>query len=161
MGTLTERIATALLFLLILVALSIVVAPRFGWRLDTVYSGSMEPAIMTGDLVVTRPVATGDISVGDIITFATSKGLTCHRVASAESDPTRFVTRGDSNDCPDPMEVTPENVRGKVVTHIPMAGYFSQFVKTPFGLIVTIVLPGLLIIGAELKSMFGRGEKDQ
>lgn len=150
------RAVTVVLFLLILAALFLVAAPHFGWRIDRVYSGSMEPAIRTGDLIVTEPVSAAQIRVGDVITFASSKGFISHRVVSVESiegNPVRVLTRGDANDGPDISPVAPENLVGKVVFDIPMAGYFSQFVRTPLGLILTIIAPGLLIIATELKAM--------
>lgn len=154
---------TVLFFLLILAALFIVVAPHFGWRVDRVYSGSMEPAIRTGDLIVTEPVSLAQIQVGDVITFASPKGYISHRVVSVESiegDPVQFLTRGDSNDGPDISPVAPENVVGKVICDIPMAGYISQFIRTPLGLILTILVPGLLIVGMELNAMYFGGNKE-
>jgi signal peptidase len=57
----------------VIVLMSIVVlmflAPRFGWRVDTVLSGSMEPSLRSGGIVVTRPVTLSDIRSGDVITF--------------------------------------------------------------------------------------------
>ena len=58
-------------------------APHFKWRVDAVASGSMEPQIKTGSLVVTRPVEPDEIAVGDIITFKSASGGTMitHRQA--------------------------------------------------------------------------------
>ena len=36
-------------------------APHFGWRADTVLSGSMEPALPVGSIEVTQPAHTDDI----------------------------------------------------------------------------------------------------
>jgi len=82
MGKLLESIGTFLLVLLLVIALFTFMAPNFGWSLDAVRSGSMEPEISTGDLVVTKPVSTDEIKVGDIITFSSpsNKRITTHRV---------------------------------------------------------------------------------
>lgn len=43
-------------------------APHLGWSVDTVFSGSMEPKLKVGSVVITRPAEPQDIRVGDIWT---------------------------------------------------------------------------------------------
>jgi signal peptidase len=59
----------AVIILFMAAAVFTFLAPHFGWRVDTVFSGSMEPELKVGGVVVTRPVEAEDIKVGDIITF--------------------------------------------------------------------------------------------
>ena len=47
---------TGLVILLLLTATLTFFAPRFGWQIDTVLSGSMEPALSTGSILVSRQV---------------------------------------------------------------------------------------------------------
>ncbi|MCD4821904.1 MAG: signal peptidase I [Methanococcoides sp.] len=157
MGKLLESIGTFLLVLLLVIALFTFMAPNFGWSLDAVRSGSMEPEISTGDLVVTKPVSTDEIKVGDIITFSSpsNKRITTHRVMAVEkTSPLQFQTKGDANEDADPYMVPAKNVVGKVCLKIPYFGYVSQFIKTPIGFVLTFCIPGIMIILLEVRKLW-------
>ncbi|HKT57527.1 MAG TPA: signal peptidase I [Microbacterium sp.] len=67
-----------------------------------VISGSMEPHIMTGDLLVDRPVSTGTLRPGDVVSLPSTltHDLVTHRIqtVSAEGDGTYTITlKGDNN----------------------------------------------------------------
>jgi signal peptidase I len=157
----TGNIVTGLFIFLFLVAAIIILAPYVGWHLDSVLSGSMEPAIHTGDLAILGPVATNDIQVGDIIAYYKGNVEICHRVTAVEGgDQVAFITKGDANRSPDGTPVTPEKVNGKLVFSIPLAGHFIYFMKTPLGLFLTILLPLLFLIGSELKAVLFSKEEE-
>lgn len=150
----------ALIILLMATAAFTFLAPRFGWSVDTVYSGSMEPQLKVGGVVVTRPLAAGEIGVGDIITFHSplNDELTSHRViavgdgvvAAEDGSPVQFQTKGDANDHADPFVVPAQNLVGEVCFHMPYLGYAAQFIRSPLGLMLTLCLPGLAIIVMEI-----------
>ena len=153
---------TAVIILLFVCAALTFIAPHFGWRVDAVMSGSMEPAIPIGSIVINRPATYQEIHVGDIITFIipSREGFITHRVIAIEdnNEPV-FQTKGDANRVEDPFTVPAENMVGMVVAHIPFLGYVFYFMKTPLGFILTFVLPGLLIIGLELRDIWkGSGD---
>jgi signal peptidase len=159
--TLAANTVTALLVVLALIAITITLAPFVGWRVDTVLSGSMEPAIATGDMVIIGPVSADNVHVGDVIAFSDGSNNICHRVLSIEAGPpVRFVTKGDANGTLDPHPVTADNVKGKIVLSIPKAGYITHFIKTPLGLFMTILLPLLILIGWELKDLIWDDKKE-
>jgi len=152
-----QGLGTALLVLLLVAAVFTFLAPRFGWRVDAVFSGSMEPELKVGGVVVTRPVEPEEIKVGDILTFYSPLGeqLTSHRVIAVEQgSPLHFSTKGDANEDADSFTLPPENVVGKVCFHLPLFGYVTQFVKTPLGFLLTLCLPGLIIIVMELRNIW-------
>lgn len=152
-----ENFGTALLVVLLLAAVLTFLAPRFGWNVDAVFSGSMEPELRVGGVVITRPVDVEDIKAGDIITFYSplSEQLTSHRVIAVEHGSSfRFRTKGDANEDADSFTVPAENVVGKVCFHIPYLGYATQFVKTPLGFMLTLCIPGLVIIVMEMRNIW-------
>lgn len=53
-----------------------------------VISGSMEPHIMTGDLLVDRPVSTGTLRPGDVVSLpnALTHDLVTHRIQTVSAD---------------------------------------------------------------------------
>ena len=152
-----ENFGFAVIILLMTAAVLTFFAPHFGWRVDTVFSGSMEPQLKVGGVVVTRPVEAEDIKVGDTITFYSplSEQLTSHRViAVEEGSSVHFRTNGDANEDADPFIVPAQNVVGKVCFHLPYFGYVTQFVKTPLGFLLTLCLPGLIIIVMEMRNIW-------
>jgi signal peptidase len=147
----------SLVILLIAAAVFTYMAPYFGWRVDAVMSGSMEPELKVGGLVITRPVESKDIKVGNIITFycPLNKEMTSHRVLSIENGTlSYFRTIGDANKKPDAFIVPVQNVVGKVCFHIPYLGYVTQFIKTRLGILLILGIPGLIIIAIEIKNIW-------
>jgi hypothetical protein len=50
--------------------------------------------------------------------------------------------------------IVSQNVVGKVRFHIPLVGYVANFVKTPLGFILLLCVPGFIIIGMELRTIW-------
>jgi signal peptidase len=149
-------VGIALLF--IIFAVFIYVAPHIGWSVNAVISGSMEPALETGSLIVTRPAEPEDIRVGDIILYRPVFGngnMITHRVVGIEvNSPIKFVTQGDANLTPDSYKIPGENLVGKVFLHIPLIGSFTEFVKTLKGFISLIVVPSIIILSIYIFSVW-------
>ncbi len=154
---LARMLGAGMLILLMGIVVLMFLAPRFGWRVDAVLSGSMEPYLRSGGIAVTRPVFPSDIRSGDIITFYSplTGELTSHRVIEAISGGREVVrTKGDANEDPDPYRVPAGNIVGRVCFRVPYIGYAAMFVKTPLGLVVTLVVPGLTVIINEMVSIW-------
>jgi len=95
-----DNFGTALLVVLILGAVFTFLLPHFGWRVDALVSGSMEPQLKVGGVVITRPVDVQAIKVGDIVTFQSSRreAPTSHRVVAIEQgSEISLLTKGDAN----------------------------------------------------------------
>jgi len=109
--------------------------PRYlVWQMGTPYpmaaitSGSMWPALHTGDFILIKAVRPQDIRVGDIVVWKNEKGFTIHRVSQLNQE--TLVTKGDANFTED-APVRYEDVVGRMVTigswpvRIPYVGYIS------------------------------------
>ena len=119
-----------------------------------VLSGSMSPSINAGDLILVSKVEAEDIKEGDIITFKNGKNYVTHRVMNVirgEDGKLRFKTKGDANEEWDHEVVKAEDLVGKVIFVIPKLGYLINFIRTPLGYILFILLPGTLIIIEETR----------
>jgi signal peptidase len=149
---LTLWIALGLLFGTLLAA----VAPQLaGYRSFTVRSGSMTPAIETGDVVVTKSIAPSAARVGDVVTFVDPEGtgkLFSHRVQSvrAVGDEVAFVTRGDANTSTERWRVPATGSIGQVAYRIPKIGYALSSVDSPPARLALIAIPALLLLWAAL-----------
>lgn len=132
-----------------------------------VMSGSMEPTIGTGDVVVVNDVPASAVEQGDVITYGGSvtEPPTTHRVIAVEGSGAErvFRTKGDNNEDPDPSPVPAAELRGKVMElpvsvpgadHslfvIPLIGRVILFAQTTVGFVVLILAPFVLLTGSEL-----------
>jgi len=122
----------------------------------TVVSGSMEPSIKTGSVVLVKPVS--DYKIGDVITFeqiSRTKAPITHRIYDIKitgSQPV-YITKGDANNAPDEKERKKSEIIGKVIFDIPYLGYAVNFAKKPIGFALIIIIPALVIIGDEIKKI--------
>lgn len=121
-----------------------------------VASGSMEPALSTGDLAVVHREAS--YQAGDVVAFWDGGSLTTHRIVA--EGPEGFVTKGDSNNVQDPRPVAPDQVAGRVVLAVPLVGEAVLFLRTPAGLGLLVAL-GLaaLVLPDGLRRVRRRGEE--
>jgi len=108
----------------------------FPFQPALVGSGSMEPKMYPGDVVIIAKVQADNIETGDVIQFRVPEGVTImHRVIEIQETAGGskvFITKGDNNDQPDPEPVLPDNVVGKAVMTIPKVGWASVAVKQFF-----------------------------
>ena len=152
---------------IVIVALLLIVSvfPITGnYKLMIVQSGSMEPAIKMGSVVIVKPLSTssgqaGDYKIGDVITFGPStktKAPTSHRIFDIKvvnGEPV-YITKGDANNAPDSTEIQKKDIIGKVLFSIPYIGYAVIFAKKPLGFGLIIIVPAVLIIFDEVKNIF-------
>ncbi len=158
MRKLASVIKITALITLGVVCLTIIAAslPVGGWRALSVQTGSMEPAISPGDLVMVHRVAPESLGVGDIITYASREGnqTVTHRIVGVINDggPVRYFTKGDANPAPD-MPVYSNYVIGKVERTVPYVGRAFDYARHPIGLLLAIYIPALIIVAGELKRL--------
>jgi signal peptidase len=118
-----------------------------------VSSGSMEPAVRTGSVVIVAPQSA--YKVTDIITYYAGqdkKSTTTHRIVAADNG--SFRVAGDANEEPDPNLVPKEKIIGTVRFSVPFVGYLAASAKTPKGFILFVIVPATIIIYEELKALF-------
>jgi signal peptidase len=129
-----------------------------------VLSGSMEPTLSTGDLLI---IAKQDsYQVDDVVVFQANRMAVVHRIVELYEKPVQgedgeeiqqmAITQGDANNTPDdPIQVS--QIKGTVVFRLPIVGYLINMIKTPIG---TILILGLAIFLLE-RSFHKEREKDQ
>lgn len=119
----------------------------FGYKLYYAASGSMTPTIPVGSLIIVKETDINGIQNSDIITFKGSGNtVVTHRVVEISNEKRSFTTRGDANNTNDPLPVISGNLIGKVVVHAAYIGYLLEFLKTKYGLVVSIAVITFMII---------------
>lgn len=102
------------------------IAMPFGFGASFVLSGSMEPEILTDDLVfVKKP---GELHVGDVVLYNTGKSNVLHRITKIDGDV--LTTKGDANNTED-QPFSKSAVLGVYVGKIPSGGKIIRFVTNP------------------------------
>ena len=157
MKKIVKEVISVIIVVALLVPAIIYVAPFLvgGSFSSIVLGGSMEPTIHVGSIVIVRSVKPEDVKVGDIIAFKTGESKTIHRVIDkvVEGGSFYFRTKGDANEDPDPWIVKPEDVLGELQLTIPYYGYLIWFAQTPFGIVLFILVPAIILIANEVRNI--------
>ena len=127
----------------------------FGLRCYIVLSDSMSATDFdAGDLVLVKEVDPTTLQPGDIIAYQSQNtenyGATVtHKIRAKTTDRSGnpgFITYGTTTGVDDETVVTYPFILGKYQMALPGVGTFFQFLKTPQGYIVCILIPFLLLI---------------
>lgn len=139
---------------------AIFIVPRLlGGTSLTVLTGSMEPSLEPGDVVVVRGIDPSevctDVQIGDIVSYLPlpdDPALITHRVVGMtigtfdDGSDCRLITQGDNNSAPD-EPVSPEQVRGVFLYGVPQLGWLRQWVADNE---VSLVIGAVAVVGALL-----------
>ena len=120
----------------------------FGYKPFIVLSGSMEPSIMTGDMVFVKETDPDSLKVGDVIAYKSGSAVVTHRIVEVKSEngETRYVTQGDANNAADQGMVKPADVEGIYQRRVAGAGNLAMFMQTTTGMILFVVCPLVLFV---------------
>ena len=140
----------------------------FGVSMMIVLSDSMKATDFdAGDVVIIQEVDPNTLEEGDIICFTTTKEgkevTVTHKIRrktylTEQIDGETiyipaFVTYGTTTDEDDENPVTFEYIQGKYVGKIPYAGHVFNFLKTPTGYVLVVLIPFMLLIGCTIYNL--------
>lgn len=144
----------------------------FGYTIFRVNTGSMEPELMVGDIILDKEIEdVNTLKKGDIVTFhgtgQTSGMLVTHKIIKApyqdENGKIMLQTKGVANDIADD-EISAERLVGVMICKIPFLDILYNVFLSPFGL---LILMGLLLfvfideIICIVQIVMGKGEKKE
>ncbi len=127
------------------------------YEFKVVKSGSMEPAIKVGSLVLIKPATS--YREGEVVTYGRdtkSEIPTTHRIIAsrAEGGQVFYTVKGDANGEPDPREIQVKEIVGKVLLTVPWLGYLLDFARQPLGFVLLIAVPALGVIVDEARKIW-------
>lgn len=157
--TLSDIIIDTFLFLIIMTAIIITtfcviiitkenlypdkVPDVMGYKPFIVLTGSMEPTIKAGDLVIVKEASLEELNKGDIIAFRHTEEdvVLIHRIAEKETKEGKITlkTKGDNNQSEDRMMVNSENIEGIYLVRFEKLGAVAMFIRSPEGLAISIL----------------------
>ena len=135
----------------------------FGYSPMSVLSGSMSPMLEPGDMIIIKKPPIEEIEIGEVITYRVGADtFVTHRVVDiiTTDNQIKFQTQGDANNTIDQTLIEPENMVGSFVLRIPNGGYIASFIRSPLGIILSILLPIALLIGSELYTIVSKEKKE-
>lgn len=120
----------------------------FGYRIYRIESGSMEPDLSVGDIIVSKSIKDiNEVNIGDIVTFQGNADYdyqkVTHRVLVAPYDDGKgnmiLVTKGDANEVDD-GEIKAEALESKCISKVSFLKDLYAFFFSRWGLIVFVLL---------------------
>jgi len=161
-------LGTGLLVLGLLVFLLIALGPHvLGYRTATMLTGSMDPGIKPGDVVVAFQKPTAEVAVGDVISYhipVEDHRVETHRVVEVihqEDGGIAVRTKGDNNSEADPWTATlQDDTVWEVRAVIPDLGSAIRTLRSPtvqHG-VLWVAFAALLLLGLSL--IWGRGPSE-
>lgn len=99
---------------------------------SVIATGSMEPMIKPGDVILVRKFDGNNVNLGDVIQFKRDNILISHRIIQVVEDKNgkSYRTKGDNNSVPDGDIVKLEQVKGKVIKVVPKVGWLTLLIKS-------------------------------
>lgn len=142
------KILNTIIVTILIILSAIMVGPKLlGGNTLAVLSGSMEPKIPVGSLVIIKKVEPKTLEAGDIITYKISADtLVTHRVVENNPKTNEIITKGDANKTNDSSPINYSNVVGKMLFHVPLLGYLSIYMQTTLGVAIICVIVIILIL---------------
>ena len=111
-----------------------------------VISGSMEPLLPVGSVVILEQVSADQLVVGDVIAFRRPDRpdvVVTHRIVGIDASTAGrgFTTKGDANGVEDPWIVPAQGSGLRAIAAIPLLGYILTALASAPGRVALIVVP--------------------
>lgn len=124
--------------------------PKFlGYSYMVVLTPSMTGYANVGDVVVIRE--TDDLEVHDVVTYIDSRGdVVTHRITSINNETGIIKVKGDTNLHDDPIDLTIDDIEGKVVLVIPKIGLIFTWLIEEGGWVYLFAIVAVIGVGIYL-----------
>lgn len=166
------RTISIIIEILILFIVTIILVQRFtnndkaflGLRIFNVATGSMEPSLNVGDIILSKEIDSNKIKVGDVIVYKGNKmdlngKIITHKVIeieTAENGELLFHTKGIANVVEDPI-VKESQIYGTVICSSPILSSLFKVIGNRYVLYFCVILP--IIIWAFVSFVKSNAEK--
>lgn len=98
---------------------------------SVIATGSMEPMIKPGDVIIVDKKHNKDLKLGDVIQFKKDNIYISHRIIDIieEKKQIKYRTKGDNNSVWDSDLVTIEEIKGRIIYVVPKIGWPTLLIK--------------------------------
>lgn len=167
--TIANIISTVVLIFSVLICVLVIismksstgVASLFGYAVMSVQSDSMEPTFYQHDLIIVKMRKNAQrYEKGDVVSFHAynkdgTRFINTHRIVQAYVGDSRdrYVTKGDNASQEDAKTLYSNNVIGQYTgKRVPKVGSVVDFINSPTGVLLCVVIPSAIIIIAQVIS---------
>ena len=168
-STVANIVSTIVLVFAILICVLVIISMKsssgvahlFGYSVLSVQSDSMDPVFEEGDLIVIRCTKPTDrFEKGDIVSFFAydntgMRFVNTHRIVKVVHGETRdrYTTKGDNAVAEDSKRLYSSNIVGQYIgKRISGLGKIIDFINSPTGVLLCVVIPSAIIIIAQAVS---------
>ena len=136
-----------------------------GFRVFTIITGSMEPELQVGDVILVQEKTFEDLKLKDVITYE-SKGhgtdgmIITHRIIDIDNATKKIITKGDANDIEDPA-IDSSQVFGKVTYKFTLISLLTKLVRNKYGFYFLIFVPLVLVIFLEIADFVTQPKEEE
>lgn len=128
--------------------------PSFlGIKTYTIVSGSMQPELNIGDMVVVKEITDDELNIGDIISYRNGQSVVTHRIHKIyyKDGQKQYITKGDYNNVEDSTILTIDSIEGKVVNKLSGIGNITLFLQSKYSIIVITIILFIYILSRKNK----------
>lgn len=110
----------------------------YGYTTLIVSSGSMEPELMVGDVIIIKEC--DSYNKGDIITFnVNNEYLVTHRIIEEKEN--HYITKGDNNNSADDNIVLEEQIEGKLIHNSKILRFiYNNWILVILAIVVLLII---------------------
>ena len=137
----------------------------FGYQTYFIKTGSMQPELSPGDVIISKKYDGGELNAGDngdVVTFYEKNDKTqmsiTHRVIEINGD--EIITKGDANNKADDP-ITKDNIEAVMVYKTVLISKIYRVISTAWGFWLLIFTPIALLIVSEIVSLVGELKKEK
>ena len=135
-----------------------------GYRVYTIATGSMEPVLEVGDVIVIKEADYEELKVKDIITYesraaGTEGMIITHRIIDMDDETKQLETKGDANEAVDPV-IKDDQVLGKFVYKFTLISMLTKLVRNKIGFYFLIFVPLVVVIFLEIADIVTSKDDD-
>lgn len=125
-----------------------------GYRVFTIATGSMEPELVVGDVILVEETSFENLKLKDVITYeskaaGTEGMIITHRIIDMDKETKQLETKGDANEAVDPV-IKDDQVLGKVVYKFTLISILTKLVRNKIGFYFLIFVPLVVVIFLEI-----------
>ena len=111
----------------------------FGYKPLHIVSGSMEPTIRTGSIILSKRADFDTLQVGDVISYDNGSELITHRVIAINADGS-LTAQGDANLQPDAHKIVRGDVKFVLVRTMNWTAPVIETLSSPVGIVILVLL---------------------
>ncbi len=139
----------------------------FGYSVFVISTGSMEPEIKVGDVIVSKVFKGQELQEGDVVTYLGKEGdvkgkLVTHKIVSVsgEGEDRVILTKGVANSVADPP-IGVDDVKAVFVYKTVLLGPIYRVITNIWGFLFLVVLPIVAVIVSEIVGLVKEWKKSK